>query len=403
MGRRNNHIPRGATPVAVALLGRFHPGQVTGSISIEPIEGSTCPQRTAARYFLAASGALTGAALREASMAELAAALNSPRAVATYQQNFWGHGSTEPVDEDDDAPAPAPVAPPGDAAQQALDALRRALGQTAPLDEARVVELIRQHATQRVVHVIEATTPTGEPVVVEGAHPALPRIVRALQAGVHVFLAGPAGSGKTHIGEEAAKVLGLSFFSTGAVDSPYALTGFRNAAGEYQRTPFREAFEHGGVFLFDEIDASDASALLVVNQALANGSMAFPDGMIRRHPDFRCIAAANTFGHGADRLYVGRAQLDAATLDRFARIGIDYDAELERRLTGNDAWVARVQAIRAEARAMKARVVVSMRASINGARLLAAGWSVSEVENAMIFSGHDEPTVARLRAAGDRA
>jgi cobaltochelatase CobS len=337
-------------------------------------------------------------------MAQLADKLNSPRAVEAYLSNAWGAGQPEPEEDDDDAPAPAPVAPPADAAQAALEALRRALGQTsAPLDETRVVELIREHATQRVVHVIQATTPAGEPVAIEGAHPALPRIVRALQARVHVFLAGPAGCGKTHIGEEASKVLGLSFFSTGAVDSPYALTGFRSAAGEYQRTPFRDAFERGGVFLFDEIDASDASALLVVNQALANGSMAFPDGMIRRHPDFCCIAAANTFGHGADRLYVGRAQLDAATLDRFARIGIDYDSELERRLAGNDAWVARVQAIRAEARVMKARVVVSMRAGINGARLLAAGWSVAEVEDAMIFSGHDKPTVTRLRAAGDRA
>jgi hypothetical protein len=35
---------------------------------------------------------------------------------------------------------------------------------------------------------------------------------------------------------------------------------------------------------------------------------------------FVCIAAANTFGTGADRQYVGRNQLDESTLDRF-RIG----------------------------------------------------------------------------------
>ena len=81
--------------------------------------------------------------------------------------------------------------------------------------------------------------------------------------------------------------------------------------------------------LSDEIDNSDPSALIVINSALANGYMAFPHETIDRHPDFRIIAAANTWGKGADLQYVGRNALDAATLDRFDNIFFDYDRKLE--------------------------------------------------------------------------
>jgi hypothetical protein len=43
-------------------------------------------------------------------------------------------------------------------------------------------------------------------------------------------------------------------------------------------------------------------------------------------------AAANTYGTGADALYVGRNQLDAATLDRFYVVEMDYDRKLEAKL-----------------------------------------------------------------------
>jgi cobaltochelatase CobS len=372
----------------------------------------TSENRGAVQAWLCASG-IPSSRVKAMKLETLQKAWNSDSYVAAilrFTSLSAGAGASTPTEtaqEPPQMPLDTPRAPVAqDKATAALAALQEALG-ASKLDESRVVELIREHAPQAApsvtTHRVERTTDTGAVVAVDGAHPELARIVRALLAGVHVFVAGPAGCGKTHIGEQAAQLLGLNFYSTGAVDSPYALTGFKNAAGDYQRTAFRDAFERGGLFLFDEIDASDPAALLVVNQALANGAMAFPDGMVKRHADFRVLAAANTYGHGADRLYVGRAQLDAATLDRFARVALDYDHDLERKLAGDDGWCSRVQAIRAEARAMRARVVVSMRASINGAALLRAGWSVREVEDALILAGHDEATVSRLRAAGERA
>ena len=211
------------------------------------------------------------------------------------------------------------------------------------------------------------------------------------RAGRHVFLSGPAGSGKTTCGEQVAQALGLEFYplSVGPETMKSDLLGFIDAAGNYHTTPVREAFEKGGLLLLDEMDAGSGASLTVLNALLSNGYCSFPDGKITRHPNFRCVACANTYGRGADRMYVGRQTLDAATLDRFVFRAFDYDEELERRLAGNDAWVDRVQKIRAAASEQRLRVVVSPRASIVGASMLEDGFSQKDVEEALIFK-YDE-------------
>ena len=72
------------------------------------------------------------------------------------------------------------------------------------------------------------------------------------------------------------------------------------------------------------MDAASAAVLVTINMVLANGEMATPAGMIKKHEDFVFIAGANTF---EPALIVNRTcQLDAATLDRFCFIAWDYDA-----------------------------------------------------------------------------
>jgi hypothetical protein len=124
-----------------------------------------------------------------------------------------------------------------------------------------------------------------------------------------------------------------------------------------------------------------------VNALLANGYCSFPDGIKQRSENFRCICACNTYGRGADRQYVGRNQLDAATLDRFAVVDFDYDHELERTIAGNDAWVRKVQRYRERAFKLQMRVVISPRASIFGAKLLAAGTPEKLVEELVVWKG----------------
>jgi hypothetical protein len=202
--------------------------------------------------------------------------------------------------------------------------------------------------------------------------------------GFGVFVFGPAGSGKTTLAQTVAQTLGLDCYIAGAVQKDFKVLGYKDARGEYQTTPFRQAFEHGGLFLFDEIDASNPQVLLVLNAALANGICDFPDRTVKAHPRFRFIASANTNGGGATAQYSGRNKLDAASLDRFAVLECDYDDALTDSvvrsygLTGavlEEAleWVATVRDYRLAARQNSVDLVLSPRAAFFGVRVLAAG------------------------------
>lgn len=146
-----------------------------------------------------------------------------------------------------------------------------------------------------------------------------------------VFLVGPAGSGKNFLCKQVAEALGLKFYFTNAVTQEYKLTGFTDANGHYQPTQFYKAFTEGGIFMLDEIDASIPEVLVILNAAIANRYFDFPApiGYKEAHPDFRVIAAGNTVGQGASCEYVGRNQLDAASLDRFALVEIEYSKTIE--------------------------------------------------------------------------
>ena len=167
-------------------------------------------------------------------------------------------------------------------------------------------------------------------------HEKFEQILTQVQLDEPIMLIGPAGSGKNVCISQVAEALGQHMYYTNNASNEFKLTGFIDAGGNYRDTEFYKAFKNGGIFFLDEIDNSDPSALIVINSALANGYMAFPHETIDRHPDFRIIAAANTWGKGADLEYVGRNALDAATLDRFDNIFFDYDTKLEQALYPSD-------------------------------------------------------------------
>jgi hypothetical protein len=296
---------------------------------------------------------------------------------------------------------------PQEAAQQLLGMIA-ALAPKGQLDEDRVRELVKvgcqnerevfSAVADRLRDDIEALRTREAPAIrielkrgaevtpVAGAHhPQFPRLLRALAARqadsypCNIWLSGPAGSGKTYAAKTAAKALGVAWHYNGALSMPHELLGFIDAAGTYHRTPFREAYENGGVYLFDEVDGSDNSALLALNAALANGRATFPDGQITRHADCYIIATANTWGLGATADYVGRSKIDAAFLSRFpVRLAWDYDEKLEQQISGNAAFAKRVQAARAKARAAGLKVLIDPRASIAGAALIAQGFTADE-------------------------
>jgi MoxR-like ATPase len=227
-------------------------------------------------------------------------------------------------------------------------------------------------------------------------HYEVPTLLQILSTKLNVYVVGPAGAGKTTAAINCAKALDVPFHFTGAIASEFKLTGFIDAQGRIVSTEFRKAYENGGLFLFDEIDASYPQAVLAFNAALANDYMDFPDKRVTRHEKFYCIAAANTYGQGADRQYIGRNQLDGASLDRFVFLDWKYDENLERALSKNDDWVDYVQKIRKYILEQKIRHIVSPRASIFGATLLKHGISREIVEQTVIWKGIDEAAKQKI-------
>ena len=188
-----------------------------------------------------------------------------------------------------------------------------------------------------------------------------------------VFLCGPAGSGKNVICKQVADVLGLDFYFTNAVTQEFKLTGYSDAMGVYHESAFYKAFKYGGLFMLDEMDASIPDTLIVLNSAIANGYFDFPApiGNVVKHPDFRIVSAGNTFGLGASYQYVGRNQLDGASLDRFAVVSVDYDKKIEMMCAGdNEELVNFAEDFRKSANKNGVNTIVSYRAIGRMAKML---------------------------------
>jgi AAA domain (dynein-related subfamily) len=265
--------------------------------------------------------------------------------------------------------------------------------------EAIVDERLANHAK---VTRVEVKLPNGKVRKVDGQHKLFPKLLRLLALRENVWIVGPAGSGKSTAAHAAADALGIAYgaISVCSQTPVSALLGYMDANGQYVETEFYRRYKDGGVFNIDEIDKGNANVIAVLNSALSNGECAFPCGMVKRHEDNCIVATANTFGTGADRVYVGSLQIDGATLDRFAFLEWPYDEAFEREIVGNDEWLGRVLRYRRNVEGHNLRVVISPRASIKGARMLAAGFEQDEVETMLIFKGCDAATIAKIKGEG---
>jgi hypothetical protein len=225
------------------------------------------------------------------------------------------------------------------------------------------------------------------------------------------LLVGPAGGGKSHATHQVADALGIKFFF-------YALTpalpdsrlwGYMDANSKYSGTVLRYAYEHGHAVCLDELDNSNDATMSGLNSLLANGEASFPDGMVKKHPNFLMVGTANTL-RGGSRKHMGRRELDGATIDRFAILRWRYDDSVEDSrvdavLSGESgrAWVNWIRAVRAYADAHVPQLIVSQRASYAGAVALAqglpAGLSLRWLADAYVFAGVDDQTADSIIAA----
>jgi hypothetical protein len=112
--------------------------------------------------------------------------------------------------------------------------------------------------------------------------------------------------------------------------------------------------------------------LVILNAAIANRYFDFPApiGYVEAHPNFRVVAAGNTTGHGADYEYVGRNQLDGASLDRFAIVDIDYSPTIENGLAGEAELADFCREFRKASQKVGVGIIVSYRAISRLAKML---------------------------------
>ena len=367
--------------------------------------------------------------------------------IAAIQANDRGESHLPAAHSTVITPEATPEATPaqpvgGDLSAIIADAISQHLNLTAPLDEGRVREIVAESGmsddqlTELIHSSIEEHVQPTEIIIkdaddnviitIDQQHYKYPLLIACARRRIPVMLVGPAGSGKTSVAHATAEALQIGFegVSFGPMTTKADLFGYKDANGTYHDTALVRTATQGGVFLGDELDASNAGVLTGVNMVLANGHLAIPTGMVEKHDDLVFVGAANTFGTGANRQYVGRNQLDAATLDRLAVIDWPYDESLEAAAVNKHApganvdvppapsfdiaeggtitaqeWLTHVQRVRAVVDQLGIRTVISPRASIYGAQLAMDGVGRTHLNDLLIWKGMDSDTKDKIQEA----
>jgi len=212
---------------------------------------------------------------------------------------------------------------------------------------------IKDYIEDAISEMIEVPNFQGRNIEVEGAdkttyekliyehyeevvlHKDFEKILTYIINNVPVYLLSPTGVGKTHMAEQISIALNTGYEFTSQITDEFQLLGYVDAIGDYQDTPFYRAFVNGDLFFIDEIDASIPEALIKINMALSNDMMSFPHKNLDKKDGFKVVVAGNTI-EGATEEFTGRSKLDAASLNRFAIVKIDYDFEMEKKLLSNE-------------------------------------------------------------------
>lgn len=245
---------------------------------------------------------------------------------------------------------------------------------------------------QLEVTVNDASTKQTQVNVVQNAHPLLDEIIfRYNKCGIRNFLLfGPSGSCKSTIAKQLAQALGRKYtmtpWSGGTTEG--AILGRQTPDGQYLPSAFVQSFETNDVHNWDELDRADPNVPLCANSAIENGDIFLParthNQHALRHPDFILIATANCLD-GANMMYVGSNQADAALKSRFSGglFYVGYDRKLEESLVPEDALRIPFWAIRDAAEQHKLRRIWGTRELLRGRQLLLGGKTVRQVLEAL--------------------
>lgn len=303
--------------------------------------------------------------------------------------------------------------------QEEIDALEKTLKGDMLIEFGKMQEVIEQ--LQNEVKTLKANRPIQVVVkdpqrkkikvlLEERVHPIFEQVMFHITCGDNVMLVGPKGCGKTTLAKQISKAMKLDFgllsLSGGTTESKLLGRSIPNVStGEnhFHFAPFARLFRDGNsLFLLDEIDGGDPNVLLCLNSALANGCISIDtgneeDAVIKQGKDAHVMAAANTWGSGANRKYVGRNAQDSAFTDRFVQIAMDYDKEMEMALcAGQEKMVEKMHEYRKRIEENRLERELGTRQLVRFANWLNEGKDMAYVEQ-ILFSGWPSTEVSKVK------
>jgi MoxR-like ATPase len=215
--------------------------------------------------------------------------------------------------------------------------------------------------------------------VVVGRQREVEVVLAALDAGRHVILEGPPGTGKSTVLRTLAAAAGLPFELVegsseltpaklmGAHDPSQVLAGGWSEAS-FVDGPLVRALRSGGLLYVEELNRVPEDTLNLLIAVMSEGVLSVPRlGSVRAAPGFRVVAAMNPFDA------IGTHRVPAAIADRCCRVVLGYQAAdveqaVVRRFASerSEAWLAAcVELVRATRDHPDLRFGASVRGAID--------------------------------------
>ena len=209
------------------------------------------------------------------------------------------------------------------------------------VDEGRVRELVAE--ALKAHPPVKVMLPTGTEIDGTHQHKHFADLATLVGRKRHVWLLGPAGTGKSEAALNLATQMGVrkALIPMHEDVTPSRLLGYRSPInGEWVKGELEEVLTEGGVAILDEVDRSRPGVPVALNAVLAQRRFTLKGETRPIHDEARFICCSNTL-HGGSAEYAAARQQDGAFKDRFYILDWPADTDFELRLAGADQreWV----------------------------------------------------------------